>query len=169
MKKIITLLVIILASVAFAESADYKPFVFDPPVGQDSVSQQAEFDYMLKYKLFGRDYLTIGNDVVIQDKSGWNGTAGYMTTNARLSLGGPVLVAGDLSMGDQQTLTTGPVRASTMKMGNDNGSLITGKVCLTDPNAPAPLPSIISRSGGQLLADTDTACSIPASALPLNK
>ena len=163
MKKIITLLVILLASVAFAESADYKPFVFDPPVGQDSVSQQAEFDYMLKYKLFGRDYLTIGNDVVIQDKSGWNGTAGYMTTNARLSLGGPVLVAGDLSMGDQQTLTTGPVRASTMKMGNDNGSFITGKVCLTDPNAPAPLPSIISRSGGQLLADTDTACSeVPA-------
>lgn len=163
MKKIITLLVIILASVAFAESADYKPFVFDPPVGQDFVSQQAEFDYMLKYKLFGRDYLTIGNDVVIQDKSGWNGTAGYMTTNARLSLGGPVLVAGDLSMGDQQTLITGPVRASTMKMGNDNGSLIAGKVCLTDPNAPTPLPSIISRSGGQLLADTDTACSeVPA-------
>lgn len=163
MKKIITLLVILLASVAFAESADYKPFVFGPPVGQDSVSQQTEFDYMLKYKLFGRDYLTIGNDVVIQDKSGWNGTAGYMTTNARLSLGGPVLVAGDLSMGDQQTLTTGPVRANSMKMGNDNGSFITGKVCLTDPNAPAPLPSIISRSGGQLLAATDTACSeVPA-------
>lgn len=159
MKKLITLLVILLASVAFAESADYKPFVFDPPVGQDSVSQQAEFDYMLKYKLFGRDYLTIGNDVVIQDKSGWNGTAGYMTANARLSLGGPVLVAGDLSMGDQQKLTTGPVRANSMKMGNDNGSFITGKVCLTDPNAPAPLPSIISRSGGQLLAATDTACS----------
>lgn len=163
MKKIITLLVILLASVAFAESADYKPFVFGPPVGQDSVSQQTEFDYMLKYKLFGRDYLTIGNDVVIQDKSGWNGTAGYMTTNARLSLGGPVLVAGDLSMGDQQTLTTGPVRANSMKMGNDNGSFITGKVCLTDPNAPAPLSSIISRSGGQLLAATDTACSeVPA-------
>lgn len=163
MKKLITLLVILLASVAFAESADYKPFVFGPPVGQDSVSQQTEFDYMLKYKLFGRDYLTIGNDVVIQDKSGWNGTAGYMTTNARLSLGGPVLVAGDLSMGDQQTLTTGPVRANSMKMGNDNGSFITGKVCLTDPNAPAPLPNIISRSGGQLLAATDTACSeVPA-------
>lgn len=163
MKKLITLLVIIMASVAFAESADYKPFVFGPPVGQDSVSQQTEFDYMLKYKLFGRDYLTIGNDVVIQDKSGWNGTAGYMTTNARLSLGGPVLVAGDLSMGDQQTLTTGPVRANSIKMGNDNGSFITGKVCLTDPNAPAPLPNIISRSGGQLLAATDTACSeVPA-------
>lgn len=163
MKKLITLLVILLASVAFAESADYKPFVFGPPVGQDSVSQQTEFDYMLKYKLFGRDYLTIGNDVVIQDKSGWNGTAGYMTTNARLSLGGPVLVAGDLSMGDQQTLTTGPVRANSMKMRNDNGSFITGKVCLTDPNAPAPLPNIISRSGGQLLAATDTACSeVPA-------
>ena len=168
MKKLF-LLLIIMAACAFAESVDYKPFVFGPPVGQDSVSQQAEFDYMLKYKLFGRDYLTIGNDVVIQDKSGWNGTAGYMTANARLSLGGPVLVAGDLTLGDQQKLTTGPVRANTMKMGNDNGSFITGKVCLTNSNAPAPLPSIISRSGGQLLAATDTACSdVPAAPVNLS-
>lgn len=161
MKKIITLLVIIMA--VLANGADYKPFVFGPPIGQDSAAQQNEFDYMLQYKLYGRDYLKVGNDVSIPDKSGWNGTAGYMTSNARLELGGPVLVVGDISFGDQQTLTTGPVRANSMKMGNDNGSFITGKVCLTNSNAPAPLPSIISRSGGQLLAATDTACSeVPA-------
>ena len=41
MKKLFSLLLIIMAACAFAESADYKPFVFGPPVGQDSVSQQA--------------------------------------------------------------------------------------------------------------------------------
>ena len=45
-----------MAACAFAESVDYKPFVFGPPVGQDSVSQQAEFDYMLKYILLDEKY-----------------------------------------------------------------------------------------------------------------
>lgn len=83
---------IILFLIAFAIGADVKPFVFEN-IERDTAAQQAEYEYMLQYKLFGRDYLTIGNDVVIQDKSGWNGTAGYMTANDRLNLGGPVLVA----------------------------------------------------------------------------
>jgi predicted RNA-binding protein with TRAM domain len=122
---------IILFLIAFVWSADYKPFNFES-VAEDSVSQQAEFDYMLKYKLFGRDYLTIGNDVTIQDKSGWNGTAGYMTANARLNLGGPVLVNGNITFGDQPTLTSGPVRANTYTYANQNGACINGYVCLND-------------------------------------
>ena len=154
MKKLILLLVL-LVSLAF--SADYKPFTF-LNVPTDSASQQAEFDYMLQYKLFGHDYITIGNDVVIQDKSGWNGTAGYMTTNARLSLGGPVLVTGDITMGDQQTLTTGPVRANSMSMGNDNGSFFGGTYVLkTEPSAQ--IKNIITRSGGQYVTASD---SVPA-------
>ena len=154
MKKLILLLVL-LVSLAF--SADYKPFTFSN-VSTDSASQQAEFDYMLQYKLFGHDYITIGNDVVIQDKSGWNGTAGYMTTNARLSLGGPVLVTGDITMGDQQTLTTGPVRANSMSMGNDNGSFFGGTYVLkTEPSAQ--IKNIIARSGGQYVTASD---SVPA-------
>ena len=122
---------IILFLIAFVWSADYKPFNFES-VAQDSASQQAEFEYMLKYKLFGRDYLTIGNDVTIQDKSGWNGTAGYMTANARLNLGGPVLVNGDITFGDQPTLTSGPVRANTYTYANQNNACINGYVCLND-------------------------------------
>lgn len=155
MKKIIG---IILLLVAFAFTADYKPFNFEN-IPNDSASQQTEYEYMLQYKLFGRDYLTIGNDVVIQDKSGWNGTAGYMTTNARLSLGGPVLVTGDITMGDQQTLTTGPVRANSMTMGNDNGSFFGGTYVLkTEPSAQ--IKNIITRSGGQYTTSSD---SVPAS------
>lgn len=154
MKKLILLIAFLIAC---ATGADYKPFNFEN-VASDSVSQQAEFDYMLQYKLFGHDYITIGNDVVIQDKSGWNGTAGYMTTNARLSLGGPVLVTGDITMGDQQTLTTGPVRANSMSMGNDNGSFFGGTYVLkTEPSAQ--IKNIIARSGGQYVTASD---SVPA-------
>mgnify|MGYP003553488732 FL=1 len=115
----------------FAIGADVKPFVFNG-VDKDSATQQEEYNYMLKYKLFGRDYITIGNDVVIQDESGWNGTAGYMTANARLSLGGPVLVNGTITYGDQPTLTSGPVRAQSYTYGNQNGACINGYVCLDD-------------------------------------
>lgn len=128
MKKIFGL---ILFLSIFAFSADVKPFVFEG-VAKDSATQQEEYNYMLKYKLFGRDYITIGNDVVIQDQSGWNGTAGYMTANARLSLGGPVLVNETITFGDQPTLTSGPVRAQTYTYGNQNGACINGIVCLDD-------------------------------------
>lgn len=126
------LFLILLTIATFAIGADVKPFTFAEPVGQDSASQQETYNYLLKYKLFGRDYITIGNDVVIQDKSGWNGTAGYMTANARLTLGGPTLVAGDITYGDQPTLTSGPVRANTYTYGNQNGACINGYVCLND-------------------------------------
>ena len=98
MKKIIGSLLVM---AAFLFGADVKPFVFENVELNDSV-QQAEFEYMLKYKLFGRDYITIGNDVVIKDESGWNGTAGYMTANDRLKLGGPVLVADYIQFKDQR-------------------------------------------------------------------
>ncbi len=128
MKKLFLLLLTI---ATFAIGADVKPFVFEN-LEKDSATQQDAYNYMLKYKLFGRDYITIGNDVVIQDKSGWNGTAGYMTANARLTLGGPTLVAGDITYGDQPTLTSGPVRANTYTFGNQNNACINGLVCLND-------------------------------------
>ena len=107
------LFLILLTIATFAIGADVKPFVFDN-LEKDSATQQDAYNYMLKYKLFGRDYITIGNDVVIQDKSGWNGTAGYMKADARLKLGGPTLVAGDLSLGDDNALTSGPVKATSI-------------------------------------------------------
>lgn len=122
---------IILFLIAFAIGADVKPFVFEN-IERDTAAQQAEYEYMLQYKLFGRDYLTIGNDAVIQDKSGWNGTAGYMTANDRLNLGGPVLVADYIQFKDQPTLTSGPVRAKTYTYQNQNNACINGYVCLDD-------------------------------------
>ena len=121
---------IILFMIAFAMGADVKPFTFDN-IAQDSASQQNQFDYMLKYKLFGHDFIKIGNDVVIPDESGWNGTAGDITSNARLTLGGPILVNGTFTMGDGQNMISGPVRTKNLNMGNVNNSQIASPVCLS--------------------------------------
>ena len=128
MKKLLILLGIM---IGFTIGADVKPFVFENVDTTHDV-QQAEFEYMLKYKLFGRDYITIGDDVVIKDESGWNGTARYMTSKDRLTLGGPVLVNGTITNGDQPTLTSGPVRAQTYTYRNQNNACINGLVCLDD-------------------------------------
>ena len=127
MKKIFS---IILFMIAFAIGADVKPFTFDN-IAQDSASQQNQFDYMLQYKLYGHDFIKMGNDVRIPDKSGWNGTVGNITSNARLTLGGPILANGSISMGDGPNNITGPVRSVDFELGNVNGSKIASPVCLS--------------------------------------
>ena len=72
MKKIIGILLVL---AAFVFSADYKPFNFESIPQQDS-AQQAEFDYLLKYKMFGANGITFnGQNIKVPDKSGWFGTA----------------------------------------------------------------------------------------------
>lgn len=127
MKKLIGLIIVL---VAFAFAADVKPFVFTN-IPTDSATQQEQFNYMLMYKLFGHDFIKIGNDVVIPDESGWNGTAGDITSNARLTLGGPILVNGTFTMGDGQNIISGPVRTKNLNMGNVNNSQIASPVCLS--------------------------------------
>ena len=127
MKKIFALLLLF---ITFAIGADVKPFVFTN-IPNDSATQQDQFNYMLKYKLFGHDFIKIGNDVVIPDESGWNGTAGDITSNARLTLGGPILVNGTFTMGDGQNMISGPVRTKNLNMGNVNNSQIASPVCLS--------------------------------------
>jgi len=112
MKKIIG---IILLLVAFAFTADYKPFNFDN-VPDDSALQQAEFDYLLKYKMFGANGITFnGQNIKVPDKSGWFGTAdgNFELREVDHIIGGPILVGGDISFDNgQDGFTTGPVRVS---------------------------------------------------------
>lgn len=133
MKKIIALLLLF---IAFAVGADYKPFEFTN-ITTDSATQQNQFDYMLKYKLFGHDYLRLGNRVIIQDKSGWNGTAndieiGNNGNQAGISIGGPTLAGGTISIGLDGQFTSGPIRATTINA--DSRSSFGGYVCLADTN-----------------------------------
>ena len=74
MKKLFLLLFTI---ATFAIGADVKPFVYGN-IANDSATQQNQYDYMLQYKLYGRDYMDIGIRVRIPDKSGWNGSSGNL-------------------------------------------------------------------------------------------
>lgn len=141
---------IILLLITFVMSADVKPFNFEN-INQDSISQQEEFDYMLKYKLFGRDYLEMGRRVIIPDKSGWNGSANYISSAEGISLGGTTLAGTDITLGDGCQLTTGPIHANSLTVGNDNGQhLFAGTVCLNNINVSSNVQAGITRAGGVL-------------------
>ena len=162
--------VLALAMSVFA--ADVRPFVFDN-VESDSASQQNEFDYMLKYKLFGRDYLKMGRRVIIPDKSGWNGTAGNITSAEQISLGGTTLAGGYISVGDACQFTTGPIRATSLTAGNDNGgSMFGGTVCLADTSVSSSVRAGLQRADGHLamecpeLPEAPANLSIPTTAWP---
>ena len=72
------------------------PLVFDY-VGSDDASQQAEWDELLKYKLFGRDYFQIGHSVEVTERSGYTGTVGNMTmSNTVRNILGPIVVGGSM-------------------------------------------------------------------------
>lgn len=143
MKKIIG---IILLLVAFAFTADYKPFTFDNIPNNDS-AQQAQFDYMLQYKLYGYEYLKIGQNDTIPDKSGWNGSATLIDMKHGDVLGGPILTPGSITVGNGANLSTGPVRGSSFTMGNDNNSVFAGHWCI-DNGLNTEITNIITRSNG---------------------
>ena len=143
-------LIFLLALATTVFSADVKPFHFEN-VADDSAAQQDEFDYMLKYKLFGRDYIQMGRRVIIPDKSGWNGSANNITSAEQISLGGTTLAGGYISLGDACQLTTGPIRAQSLTAGNDNGGhMFGGTVCLANTSVSQPVQTGINRAGGTL-------------------
>jgi len=143
-------LIYLLALATSVFSADVRPFHFEN-VADDSAAQQDEFDYMLKYKLFGRDYIQMGRRVIIPDKSGWNGSANDITSAEQISLGGTTLAGGSISLGDACQLTTGPIRAQALTAGNDNGGhMFGGTVCLANTSVSQPVQTGINRAGGTL-------------------
>lgn len=149
MKKILVLLLI---GVSVLFGADYKPFNFEN-ISKDSATQQAQFDYMLQYKLYGYEYLTIGQNDTIPDKSGWNGSSTRIDMKHQVELGGPILTPGSISVGNGNQFTTGPVRGSSFTMGNDNSSIFAGNWCI-DAGINQTVTNIINRSGGKVSCDS---------------
>lgn len=101
----------LLVSLAF--SADYKPFTFDNIPDNDS-AQQVEWDILMKYKVFGAYTFSITNNSVrLTDKSGWIGTSKgdlILAQNGGDTLGGPIIVGGDLTFKNgPDVFTTGPL------------------------------------------------------------
>ena len=143
------LFLILLTIATFAVGADVKPFVFDN-IAQDSAIQQDQYDYMLKYKLYGRDYFKMGGNNDIPDSSGWSGTAHNFTTTDQVEIGGPILAGGSISVGNGNKLTTGPIRGTSFTMNNDNSSIFAGTMCLENTNVEDKVKTVVARSGGEI-------------------
>lgn len=143
---------IILFIIAFAIGADVKPFVYEN-IAQDSATQQDQYDYMLQYKLFGYEYLMIGQNDTIPDKSGWNGSSKKIEMLHAVVLGGPILTPNTIKVGNGNQFITGPVRGSSFSMGNNNSSIFAGNWCF-DNALDNQVQKIITSSGGKISCDS---------------
>lgn len=102
-------------------AADVAPLHFD---GIDGSKQQAYWDNLIKFKIWGTNGIEMGR-AKLPDESGWTGTArgGFKGTNNQIVLGGPVIIGGDISLGNEDKFTTGPIRTTgAFYAGANNGS-----------------------------------------------
>ncbi len=118
--------------------------------------QQEYWNYLVKYKLFGNDFVKTGNRVIIHDESGWTGSNGYFKaeqpdgngTSVGTQLGGPVVVAGNITVGQDYKFTTGPVRAESFTFVDNCGTCYFGApICLNNT-------TVTSLSGNSLNGNT---------------
>ena len=158
---------IILFIIAFAIGADVSPLYFDN-IALDSATQNKQYDYMLRYKLYGRDYFKLGGNNDIPDSSGWTGTANNFTSTDQVELGGPILAGGSISVGNGNKLTTGPIRATSFTMNNDNSSIFGGTMCLQNTNVEQKVRDVVNRSGGTITSECPDVPEAPVSlSMPL--
>ena len=140
-KKFLNKLWLVLIAAGVASAMDIAPFYFENAAGTDAESQEAEWDYLMKYKMFGASGIDFKNDLIrVTDSVGWFGTSHgplNLTNNGRDTIGGPILVGGDINihMGPE-VFTNGPVNVT----GNINidapvdfsskGNLFHGEQCV---------------------------------------
>ena len=81
-------------SIALAK-ASLAPLQF---TGVAADQQQDQWDSLMKYKLWGTEYINTRERITIEDTIGYNGTKGdFFTENDNFHLGGPILVGGDMT------------------------------------------------------------------------
>ena len=150
-KNIMTKLGLVLAMAVPAFAAPVFPLYFeDVNVGttrnadgsyskEDSVKQQDEWEYLMKYKMFGARGIEFKGQIIsIPDSSGWFGTADgdfVISGNIRHRVGGPILIGGNMSFYDgYDTLSTGPIRITgNVDAGSNFGSKVgDDKIALTE-------------------------------------
>ena len=97
-KKIYGLVIFLLgicAPYALAK-ASVQPLSFGAGFSADQ--QEAQWDSLMKYKLWGTEYINTRERITIDDTIGYNGTKGWFyTMNDNFHLGGPILVGGDMT------------------------------------------------------------------------
>ena len=129
---------------AFAASPAYNfyPFYFvrDSLKQSDSAGQKVEWDYLMKYKIFGQKGIEfLGGNINISDKTGWFGTSqgSWTMANTGHRVGGPILIGGSVQFHDgSDTVITGPMRvtgsvdAGQNFSGSNGSNVINGHVCV---------------------------------------
>ena len=75
MKKKILGLITFLIGIGASFAMDVAPLYFVDAQGNPIAAnlQQEYWNYLVKYKLFGNDFVKTGNRVIIHDESGWTG------------------------------------------------------------------------------------------------
>ena len=149
MKKKILGLVIFLIGIVPTFAADVAPLYFVDAGGNRVTGdlQQQYWDYLLKYKLFGNEYVTTGNRVIIPDESGWTGSNGDFKalqpdgngTSVGTQLGGPIVVAGNITVGQGYKFITGPIRAGSFTSADNCGECYyAAPICLDNTTIGGP-------------------------------
>lgn len=133
-----------LVGASFVEAAEVAPLYFDnvsrAPI--DAPKQQASWDYLMKYKVWGTQGIAfLGQNINMPDPSGWFGTAtgDFTTQNNKHTVGGPILIGGSISFADgNDSLLTGPVRVlNNFNVGNFNApNYLAGNYCVQGTLAP---------------------------------
>ena len=122
-KTVLNKLWLVLAIAGVASAMDISPFYFDHAASTDAETQEAEWDYLMKYKMFGARAIDFGNGFIrVTDSTGWFGTShgNLYFVNGLDTVGGPILIGGDIKikMGPE-VFTNGPV--------NVTGSIVIGQ------------------------------------------
>ena len=134
-KQFLIALAMAVPAMAANADADVAPFYFgsnEPVSKADSAKNQAYWDILMKYKIFGeRGINFIGTNIRVTDSSGWFGTAkgdfNMEEANNHHVVGGPILIGGDIVLSNgQDTISTGPVRVTKNVRLGQNGNLAWG-------------------------------------------
>ena len=131
LKCLAVLLVGLIPTFAFAK-AKVEPLQF---AGASTHEQnQARWDSLMKYKIWGTDSINIFKNVNISDEVGYNGTKGRLyLLNDEHVLGGPTLVGGNMVFdnSNHDQILKGPVRVQgNLRLGTQDGNVMEGTWCV---------------------------------------
>ena len=128
-KNIMTKLGLVLAMAVPALAADVYPLSFGS--GLTSEQQQMRWDELMSYKIWGTDSVRL-SAANLPDTAGAIGTtANLILDNARHTLGGPILVGGNLGTStSQDSLLSGPGRIKGNLNLSNNASYLAGTFCV---------------------------------------
>ena len=131
LKCLAVLLVGLIPTFAFAK-ASVAPLQFTGATS--SQDNQDRWDSLMKYKVWGTDYIVFLDNNHISDSVGYTGTRGNLTlSNPSHTLGGPTLVGGNMIF-DNATSTSktgGSVRVvGNLQVSGQNGNVMNGVWCV---------------------------------------